>query len=312
MEPLAAALPSVDVSMAGFGGLQNVRDVLPSMSRTGGPSQPVSPTTPNPPITGQPYNSRIAPRNGRLAIRHQRSMSGESDGADSDELPNTRAPIMVAGSEPMVDIQTGVDMDGDVLLESVDTPMTLAGPHGTDTQDTETFNITHRSPLDGSTLNPVNNPQGGFSPNPPANPALGLPASLLPSRFMLDTTNTLAYPAMPREEDVLMSLQLLAYVSKYCDLREYFQKSHLVPSLSITKDLHLLDPDSPASPAPLCCEEDEELDEYLLPDDFNIFPLVEKFTVRHHSQEMQYWAGVVMRNLCRKDDARGGISRTVA
>jgi hypothetical protein len=35
--------------------------------------------------------------------------------------------------------------------------------------------------------------------------------------------------------------------------------------------------------------------------------LVEKFTVRHHSQDMQYWAGVVMRNLCRKDDSRGGI-----
>jgi hypothetical protein len=51
----------------------------------------------------------------------------------------------------------------------------------------------------------------------------------------------------------------------------------------------------------------EEEDEYLLPDDVNIFPLVEKFTVRHHSKDMQYWACVVMRNLCRKDEARGGI-----
>jgi hypothetical protein len=49
------------------------------------------------------------------------------------------------------------------------------------------------------------------------------------------------------------------------------------------------------------------VEEYLVPDDFNIFPLVEKFTVRHHSADMQYWAGVVMRNLCRKDDSRGGI-----
>ena len=55
-------------------------------------------------------------------------------------------------------------------------------------------------------------------------------------------------------------------------------------------------------------EEDETCEEeYTLPNDLNIFPLVEKFTVRYHSTDMQYWAGVVMRNLCRKDDTRGGI-----
>ncbi|EGD99660.1 MYND domain-containing protein [Trichophyton tonsurans CBS 112818] len=54
-------------------------------------------------------------------------------------------------------------------------------------------------------------------------------------------------------------------------------------------------------------EAQEEMEEYILPDDFNIFPLVEKFTVRHHTKDMQYWACVVMRNLCRKDDSRGGI-----
>lgn len=107
-----------------------------------------------------------------------------------------------------------------------------------------------------------------------------------------------------------MSLQLLAYVSKYCNLRSYFQKSHLVPKLKINSELHLLDLDESSSPStcsshPSACDSEEE--EHLLPDDFNIFPLVEKFTVRHHSQDMQYWAGVVMRNLCRKDDSRGGI-----
>ncbi|KAA8568947.1 hypothetical protein EYC84_007923 [Monilinia fructicola] len=66
----------------------------------------------------------------------------------------------------------------------------------------------------------------------------------------------------------------------------------------------------PSNTTPTSCashSHEEEEEEYLLPDDFNIFPLVEKFTVRHHSQDMQYWAGVVMRNLCRKDDNRGGI-----
>jgi hypothetical protein len=112
---------------------------------------------------------------------------------------------------------------------------------------------------------------------------------------------------MPRDEDVLMSLQLLAYVSKYCNLRSYFQKSHLVPKLKIGSDLQLLDGETSTPEAVKEEEEEEELEEYELPDDFNIFPLVEQFTVRHHTSDMQYWASVVMRNLCRKDDSRGGI-----
>ncbi len=101
-----------------------------------------------------------------------------------------------------------------------------------------------------------------------------------------------------------MSLQLLAYVSKYCNLRTYFQQSHLVPKLKIGQNLHAIDDSSTSE----CFQDDgSDEEEYLLPDDYNIFPLVEKFTVRHHSQDMQHWAGVVMRNLCRKDDARGGI-----
>lgn len=52
----------------------------------------------------------------------------------------------------------------------------------------------------------------------------------------------------------------------------------------------------------------------------NIFSLVERFTFRPSASEshlpnpppvlpdeIQYWAGVVMRNACRKDDSRGGI-----
>ena len=52
----------------------------------------------------------------------------------------------------------------------------------------------------------------------------------------------------------------------------------------------------------------------------NVFALVERFTYRHSSSELesanpppslppeiQYWAGVIMRNACRKDDSRGGI-----
>ncbi|KZT58131.1 MYND domain-containing protein, partial [Calocera cornea HHB12733] len=48
----------------------------------------------------------------------------------------------------------------------------------------------------------------------------------------------------------------------------------------------------------------------------NVFSLVERFTFRASPSEpnlpplpkdIQYWAGVIMRNACRKDESRGGI-----
>lgn len=265
---------------------------LPSMMQLGGPSQPVSPTTPNPPVSVvTSYHDRMA-RGGGGRSRHQRSMSGESDGEEIGNLPQ---PV-IANVEPLVDIETGVDMEDD-MLGPVDAPMTIA----TEVQDeVEPFNLNlmHRS-MDGS-INPTGTVTTGFSPNnqPTTNPALSIAGSLqMPSRFTMDGANSSVAPSsVPREEDVLMSLQLLAYVSKYCNLRTYFQKSHLVPRLSIDRDMH----DSVSSKG-------KEVEEYLLPDDFNIFPLVEKFTVRSHPADMQYWAGVVMRNLCRKDESKGGI-----
>ncbi|CAG8538492.1 6199_t:CDS:2 [Paraglomus brasilianum] len=71
-----------------------------------------------------------------------------------------------------------------------------------------------------------------------------------------------------REEDILLSLQLLAYLSKYPHLRETFHNAY---------------------------------------PPHNVFSLVEKFTQRFHPPDIQYWAGVIMRNACRKDDNRGGI-----
>lgn len=106
-----------------------------------------------------------------------------------------------------------------------------------------------------------------------------------------------------REEDVLLSLQLLAYLSKYPHVRSVFHtpSDNLpFPPSSSTSSI----PAAPAhAPAPL-------------PLSSNVFSLVEAFTHRpastdrftpRHSSEIQYWAGVIMRNACRKDDARGGI-----
>jgi hypothetical protein len=321
-QPLVTALPSIDATADAFA-LRPVRDAdrLPSMlpALQGEiTSQPESPTTPHAPQARQtsPRASAVRPRR-RPSIRHQLSASGESDlEAQQDEIVADNATVAGPVNEPIVGIQNNeINMsdivDNAEMLDVGTTPVPIAAPsEGTD-ENNETFNITHRPALDGSLINPTNtpptNPITGFSPMQPAiNVVNANPPPAWYPRYAQDrnATSTLL-AAMPRDEDVLMSLQLLAYVSKYCNLRSYFQKSHLVPKLKIGTDLQLLDGD--ASAAEAVKEEEEELEEYELPDDFNIFPLVEQFTVRHHTSDMQYWASVVMRNLCRKDDSRGGI-----
>ncbi|CEH16105.1 related to protein [Ceraceosorus bombacis] len=121
-----------------------------------------------------------------------------------------------------------------------------------------------------------------------------------------------------REEEVLLSLQLLAYLSKYAHVRALFHHSelatHALPgSLEELDSLYGLrrgadgssrgkswDPHQPTKP--------------------NVFSIAEAYTLRGSrsgsatptshlrlAQEIQYWAGVIMRNACRKDEARGGI-----
>lgn len=331
IQPLATAVPSMDTT-DGFN-IRPVRDIdrLPSMVpgfHSGLASQPESPTTPLPPAqirspTVRP-TSMSAPTGRsrrRPSIRHQASVVGESEDPNADSMASDEsgdpdiAGVNAADIQSTVGIQD-ISMDeGDSMLTAVETPLGLTTPTVSEAQDAGTFNITHRSTINGSMINDATTPTGptmGLSPAQPtvANTPPAMPTTTIP-RYLLDRptpTNAQVLAAMPRDEDVLMSLQLLAYVSKYCNLRSYFQRSHLVPKLKIGSELHLLDVEGSAYQSPTtCASEEPEEEEYLLPDDFNIFPLVEKFTVRHHSQDMQYWAGVVMRNLCRKDDSRGGI-----
>ena len=321
-QPLVTAIPSMDATADGFA-LRPVRDAdrLPSMlPALAGEitSQPESPTTPSAPQARQ-GSPRAGPNRTRRrpSIRHQLSMSGESDlDAQQEELSmDAVAAAGPAGNEPIVGIQQDMDLSAIVdnaEMEAGTTPVPLAAPSDAADENNETFNITHRPALDGSLINPTNTPPtaaniAGFSPMQPAiNVANANPPPPWYPRYAQDRNATAGVlAAMPRDEDVLMSLQLLAYVSKYCNLRNYFQQSHLVPKLKIGSDLAVLDGEVPAPKTEE--EEEEELEEYELPDDFNIFPLVEQFTVRHHTSDMQYWASVVMRNLCRKDDSRGGI-----
>ncbi|PTB36081.1 hypothetical protein M441DRAFT_152202 [Trichoderma asperellum CBS 433.97] len=318
---------STDASEA----LAALRDVdrLTSISALGAVdlvTQPTSPTTPVPLLQLRPPTVRSATNlditvsrsRRRPSIRHQNS-TAESDDFNGDSMPSDEAPDTEMTGAAEIQSTVGIQditMDDSEAILTGDT-LDLNNPTASEAhQDAETFNIAHRTNLDGSIRdNMTHNPGApvGLSPNRPAlgvTPHPPTPSSTIP-RYLLDRhliPNPQLLSAMPREEDVLMSLQLLAYVSKYCCLRTYFQKSHLVPTLAIGDDL--FDPDTEEEGeegAPSTKDESESDDEYLLEDDFNLFPLVEKFTVRHHSTDMQYWAGVVMRNLCRKDDTRGGI-----
>ncbi|KAK3082078.1 hypothetical protein LTS18_005476 [Coniosporium uncinatum] len=256
-------------------------------------------------------------------------MSGDSDEGPADDILADDPEVTVSGqNEPIVGLQqsdiTIQDIvDSEEMQDGAMNTVRLTPP-ASENAESETFNITHRSVIDGSIVNPAI-PQAippariGLSVSPVqptfnvtnATPApLQLNSYPQHTRFPQDRPLTAinAFAAMSRDEDVLMSLQLLAYVSKYCNLRAYFQHSHLVPKLKSPLDIGA--DGSAADTAMVNGEIDPEDDpdcEYLLPASLNIFPLVEKFTVRHHSQDMQYWAGVVMRNLCRKDDVRDGI-----
>lgn len=322
IQPPTSAGPSSVENVDGFAravrDTERLRNVAPFAHATL-TSQPASPTTPLPTNVRPP--SILTP-NGRSrrrpSIRHQHSTAAETDDMNTDSVVSDENQDAEMSGTADVQNEVGIQQvsveDGDGMMTGA--ALDLATPTASEAQEAGTFNITHQGAVDASMENnttPTQVTNLGLSPNRPAiaNTAQpSMPNSTVP-RYLLDrhvTPNPQMLAAMPREEDVLMSLQLLAYVSKYCNLRKYFQKCHLVPKLKIGKEIKLLDGIDPAElEAELEAEEEECEEEYLLPNDQNIFPLVEKFTVRYHSTDMQYWAGVVMRNLCRKDDTRGGI-----
>lgn len=317
--------------------LRPVRDAdrLPSMLPTLNAelsSQPQSPTTPSATAPASPRSAAGIARR-RPSIRHQLSISGNWEDEQSDDTVQDTSDTAETSPEPMVDIQNDIAMQDivhdETMLEGSATPVALTVPT-VDVSDSDAF-VSHGSVQDGSTNNnqTPTQTQTGFAP-PQQLPSVDIvnttPPTLMAPRAGLPFVS--APPplaaALPRDEDVIMSLQLLAYVSKYCNLRSYFQASHLVPRLKIDAELKALDADyDPLAPftGPSQQELEEAWDnEFVEQPAYNIFPLIEKFTVRcsssrqsllstsaQQSETMQYWAGVVMRNLCRKDESRGGI-----
>ncbi|RXK42433.1 hypothetical protein M231_00423 [Tremella mesenterica] len=103
------------------------------------------------------------------------------------------------------------------------------------------------------------------------------------------------------DDAVLLALQLLAYLSKYPHVRDTFH--HPRKPMHPTFDLF-----SDQMPSPLP-------ERPALSVSANIFSLAQRFTFKPGPAdpdmfripvEIQYWAGVIMRNACRKDEANGG------
>ena len=172
--------------------------------------------------------------------------------------------------------------------------------------------LTHNAT--GVTQQPTNSPHRSTGTQPPVG---GLSTNSTHANTFLDDQSAGPY----REEDVLLSLQLLAYLSKYPHVRQAFYKARVplgpplapppnrpgpvsTPStISSTTPFHGTLSDLPTKSIPI-------------PRAPNVFSLVERFTFRPSPsemhlpklpQEIQYWAGVIMRNACRKDEDRGGI-----
>ncbi|OLY83000.1 MYND-type zinc finger protein samB [Smittium mucronatum] len=90
---------------------------------------------------------------------------------------------------------------------------------------------------------------------------------------------------MFRPEDVVLSLQLLAYVSKYPEVRS------LLHSISVGQS-SLHSSDGPNSRRVV-----------------DVFSIAEKFTSSNNLDYMQGWANIIMGNMCRRDERNGGIRK---
>ena len=248
----------------------------------------------------------------RPVIQRQISMSASDDENTDTMLDDTLAGQDRQNNAPLVPT-TGLDIEqlgeraslverearGDETFLSTVTGVTDMG----------TFNI-HNEAIDANIIEQIaagqENGNVAFSPTPQfQNEASPVPATndfARPPPVAERGANHA--PTRPAEHDIMMSLQLLAYVSKYCHLRSYFNNSHLVPRLKSENEAKLLSGDEEQRKQ----VEQEADDEYCQDSDTNIFPLVEKFTLKSvRSKEIRYWACVVMRNLCRKDKLNGDI-----
>lgn len=112
-------------------------------------------------------------------------------------------------------------------------------------------------------------------------------------------------PPASWDQDVTICLRLLAYLSKYAYMRLYFSRSYDVPRLRQNLKQYEMYCKSKEAAAQHEQMSDDLSDSLRIP--CNIFQVVENFTMRIHAHDSTYWAGVIMRNSCRRDEQNGGI-----
>ncbi|ESK96658.1 hypothetical protein Moror_6878 [Moniliophthora roreri MCA 2997] len=176
------------------------------------------------------------------------------------------------------------------------------------------------------------------TPHPNQNMGRGIVRPSAPAPPGSHRTYPQPTPSPYRDEDVLLGLQLLAYLSKYPHVRQAFYKKrdgfHPVtaglpaqPGAAKKKGKErergnevpiaaAVSSSTSTSASAIATTETPNEAQPQTKKQTNVFSLVERFTFRPSSshsdegrvpQEIQYWAGVIMRNACRKDDSRGGI-----
>jgi hypothetical protein len=306
---------------------------------------------------------------------HSSSRLPSSEPSTSSSLPSSstmassssasRSSTVRGISWDSIDINRGLDGEGRAALTEDRAQETQRGSGSRTGDGEDDRNIDRQNTLIAE------NP--GRSPNPFATP--GTVRSTASNISIASTTATASTathslpPSPYRDEDVLLSLQLLAYLSKYPHVRQAFYKkresfhpasvaasggpttsatTNGTPGLSRTgkeKEPNKLLKESSMifrafASATNRGKDKEQANDKLsssspasstsgttAPRETNVFSLVERFTYRPSSSELaeynssgnsmnapprlppeiQYWAGVIMRNACRKDDSRGGI-----
>ena len=262
-------------------------------------------------------------------------------------LPSTSAPSS-SSAQAQIGHQRNATIRGRPAVGSLPTeagPSTAPGPSSSpirqhqhqeqqmQTTPTVTLNP-HGPPSVAATATPTN-------PNP--NPQVMTPLSVARAASSAHRDgDTSPY----RDEDVLLSLQLLAYLSKYPHVRQAFYKPRVTfhpasvnlpgarfgvvgsggTSGSGRKGKESANgkgkeaASSAGTSVPGAGNGNGATGAPSAQRMTNVFSLVERFTFKPSSSEtelpnpppklppeIQYWAGVIMRNACRKDDSRGGI-----
>lgn len=287
-------------------------------------------STSNPPSrTQSPDNMPSSSASSVVADDAGGASSSDGEPEQDDEAMQRRATVTAATTSSMRTRSSTIKVD--------DPPQESHQPAASPSAD-QPASSAQPMDIDGSTEAEATSV--ALSPTPTVRPlyATQQPHQLSHSRQSSSTSGTATETprgAMPppevlekmvaqlrfKEEDVLLCLQLLAYLSKYAHVRTALHSPSLDfgcgdepflvslaadPSMK-SKVLEAITPPGQQPPP-------------------NVFTLVERYTVRPSSSsssssdrerappptlryvpDIAYWAGVIMRNACRKDDGRGGI-----